>query len=305
MTLPNFFLLGAPKCGTTALFTYLGTHPQVYFPADKEPHFFAEDFPSHRTCKTLDDYERLYASVKSQSIVGDASVLSLYSETALSKMLTSCPEAKFLVAVRNPVDLVVSLHRQYVLSGRDHELDFERAWNREFNTERQTGLLHYPQYGRFTLYLGKLFEAVEENRIHTVFLEDLQTEPLRVYLELLKFLELPDDLRRDFPKINEGRKLKHPRISQFVVSQSWLVSLLKKMRITKLLRRWGSVPADRTPITTDLRHQIEYYFYQDILWLAEKYDRDLSHWFSLNFEKKYFELNSSDLKSQNGPHTVK
>ena len=286
MTLPNFFLLGAPKCGTTALYTYLGTHPQVFFPTDKEPHFFAEDFPSHRTCKTLEEYERLYASVESQSIVGDASVLSLYSETAFSKILTSCPEAKFLVAVRNPVDLVVSLHRQYVLSGRDRELNFERAWNREFNSESRAGLLYYPKYGRFSLYLGKLFEAVDENRIHTVFLEDLQTQPLKVYLELLKFLELYDDLRRDFSKINEGRKLRYPRISQFVVSQSWLVSLLKKMGIAQLLRGWGTVPAVPTPMPNELRHKIENYFYQDILWLVEKYDRDLSHWFSPNFESQ-------------------
>jgi hypothetical protein len=70
---PNFFIVGAPKCGTTALYEYLRPHPNIFMPKVKEPHFFAKDLGTYPFIKTLEDYTRLFAAAGSRHLrVGEA-----------------------------------------------------------------------------------------------------------------------------------------------------------------------------------------------------------------------------------------
>lgn len=279
MTLPNLFLMGAPKCGSTALYTYLGSHPQVFFPADKEPHYFAEDFPSHRTCTTFREYEQLYKNVKpSHTIIGDASVLMLYSRTATKSILDASPNAKFVIALRNPAELVVSLHRQFLLSGREVDLSFSVAWERETNSQQENGLLHYPRYGRLSESIHQVLKKVSINKLYFVFLEDISESPRDAYLELLKFLELQDDGRVDFPKVNEGRENRWPFASHLVLRNSSLKQFIKTIGLARFLRKFGTRPANRDPISPQLHQKLREYYRTDIEELSQLTNRDLSHW---------------------------
>lgn len=81
MKTPNFFIVGAPKCGTTAVYTYLSTHPDIFFPERaKEPHHFNTDMPGFRWYPEKDSYMALFASAEAQaaSIRGEASVQYLF-----------------------------------------------------------------------------------------------------------------------------------------------------------------------------------------------------------------------------------
>lgn len=305
---PNLFLLGAPKCGTTAIYTYLGTHPQIFFPQDKEPHFYAEDFPSHRTCTTGFEYQRLYAAVQPEHrVIGDASVLMLYSQTALGRILADCPQARFVVAIRNPAELVVSLHRQFVLSGREEELDFVTAWQREIELARPfrnlsvmrveqpslaqanadqlrstQSLLHYPRYGKLSTHLSQVMTLVDPRRVHVLFLEDIQTKPRDVYLHLLQFLELPDDGRGEFPRVNEGRQHRLPGLSRMIQSRPWLTKLFKQAGIAATLRSWATRPANKASPPLELQRELCNFFKEEVESLAELTQRDLSHWLRVN-----------------------
>ena len=285
---PNLFLLGAPKCGTTAVYTYLTTHSQVYFPHDKEPHFYAEDFPSHRTCATRKDYDQLYAAAGPEHRkIGDASVLMLYSQTAVERILADCHDACFLIAVRNPAELVVSLHRQFVFSGRERDLNFVSAWQREIDRtdnsvfpygDVASALLHYPRYGRLGTYLARLLTHVERQRVHILFLEDVQKNPREVYMRMLNFLKLKDDGRENFPRINEARQHRWQKLSQLVQSRPWLMNFFKQAGIATTLRRLGTRPSLRTSLPLEFQHELRDYFKDEVELLAELTDRDLSHW---------------------------
>ncbi len=295
---PNLFLLGAPKCGTTAIYTYLGTHPHVYFPAEKEPHFYAEDFPSHRSCTTSVDYNRLYAGVHpTHQIIGDASILTLYSRCALPRILADSPQARFLIAVRNPADLVVSLHRQFVWSGRERDSNFVTAWQREValvhrstagsskgSPDAASSLLHYPDYGRLGTRLEHLLSVVDRSRVHVLFLEDIQMRPREVYLQLLDFLELTDDGRREFPRINEGRQHRWLWLSRIFQSRPWLMKSIKQLGLSESLLAWGTRPASRTTIPVKFQNEVRKYFENEIVLLAELTQRGLSHWLSSDSE---------------------
>ena len=88
--IPNFFIVGAPKCGTTALYEYLRAHPNVFMPELKEPHFFAKDLGGYPRIKTLEAYRELFEARAAQHLaVGEASVYYLRSAVAIRNTVTT------------------------------------------------------------------------------------------------------------------------------------------------------------------------------------------------------------------------
>ncbi len=123
---PNFFIVGAPKCGTTALYEYLRPHPSIFMPRHKEPHYFASDLGTYPFIKTLDDYRRLFDGAGPQHLrVGEASVYYLRSTTAIANIRAFNPDAKLIAMFRNPVEMVHSLHSQLLYVAEENESDFE------------------------------------------------------------------------------------------------------------------------------------------------------------------------------------
>src|SRR6185295_10222300 len=112
---PTFLIAGAPKCGTTALYEYLQTHPQVFLSDPKEPHFYANDLGAHRTIVTRGQYEKLFSAAGPQHLaIGEASAWYLHSAVALPAVARELPDAKLIVMLRNPVELIRSLHSDLV-----------------------------------------------------------------------------------------------------------------------------------------------------------------------------------------------
>jgi hypothetical protein len=96
---PNFFILGAPKCGTTSLARWVGEHPSVFICPEKEPHFFNTD-DRHRGVEAIVDYEALFSGAQEQHVaIGEASVWYLSSLEAVPNILRYEPAAKFIVLV--------------------------------------------------------------------------------------------------------------------------------------------------------------------------------------------------------------
>ena len=83
---PNLFIVGAPKCGTTAWVEYLSTHPDVYFSPVKEPLHFCTDFPGFRAYPDRTAYEALFANSGSARVRGEASVMYLFSMAAAKEI---------------------------------------------------------------------------------------------------------------------------------------------------------------------------------------------------------------------------
>ena len=113
---PNFFIIGAPKCGTTALSEYLRTHPDVFFSEPKEPNYFNSDVVSKKLYyyTSLEDYlEKCFSGAEGYKAVGEGSVRYLSSAVAVDNILKLYPNAKFIIMLRNPVDLGYSLFHQH------------------------------------------------------------------------------------------------------------------------------------------------------------------------------------------------
>ena len=277
MTKPNVFIIGAPKCGTTSLANWLAEHPQVHFSTIKEPHFFNYDFGFRRPM-SLAQYERLFAgATRKHRIVCEASTRYLYSRTAVPAVLAYVDAPRFIVMLRNPVNMAPSLHGQAIFSGDEDELDFERAWalqERRLYGDcipkrcRDPQLLQYGTLCKLGKQVERLYQRVPRERVHAIQLENVQAAPREEWLRLMRFLNIEDDGRDIFPSANSAkvrsmRLLKQgiDRINNIVRTAGVpYVRTGFSSYVTSRLQR----PSTRPPLSGDMRHHLEEYFSDDL-----------------------------------------
>ena len=212
--LPSFFIIGAPKCGTTSVASWLHGHPQIFMPKIKELSYFDWDNPLVGVRKRK-DYFRFFSGVTAEhKVVGEASPNYLCSKVAIDNILTFNPESKFIVLLRNPVEMAISLHAQLVFNFHEDEIDFERAWH--LQSIRKSGrhipahcklpnFLQYKEVCSLGNQLELLFLKVMKEKIFIILLDDLHHDTIGIYRKLLNFLDVGDDGRRNFPILNTRR----------------------------------------------------------------------------------------------------
>ena len=213
---PNFFIVGAPKCGTTSLADWLSAHPDVFMPALKEPHFFSDDM-KNRTVTNQSEYESLFRGAGSARAVGEASTWYLYSSTAARNIEAAVKDAKYIVLTRDPAAMAVSLyHHNRRMLAEDSET-FEMAWSLQSARKNSTNIppnclepaaLQYKDACSLRTMTSRLLQTVDPRRVFGASLEDIRNDPRRVYVQVLNFLGLPDDGRSDFPLRNPAREPK-------------------------------------------------------------------------------------------------
>lgn len=298
MRRPNFFLLGAPKSGSTALFSYLSGHPQVFFPRLKEPRFFAEDFGAFREITGLLSYEKLYADVPPNArAIGDGSPWYLCSEKAIPAIRKYSPEARAIVIFRNPLEMLPSLHNQFLFSFKENEKDLKRAWYQQ--ESRSSGqnippshpapaLLQYGQLTRFGDQFERLTDAWPRHAIHVVLFDDFRNETRSEYVKVLEFLGLDDDGKSDFPVINEASQYRHQNVGWILRSPTSPISKsIRFLRDRTGLRSTGWLapfykrnrkPRGKVSLEKSFRAELVDFYRDDVAKLGKLINRDLSHW---------------------------
>lgn len=205
---PNFFIVGAPKCGTTAFVDYLSSHPNVCFSLSKEPHFFNDDFPNFRFARSLGAYQEFFQACDNANIIGDASVQYLYSRKAALNISEFAPGAKILIMLREPAAFIRSYHNQLLINCEEAETDLRKAWEMSEarppetipDTNREPAFLDYKRVGRFSEQVQRYLDYFPPNQIKIVFMNDWADDPRCLYLELMDFLALQDDGKTGFPE---------------------------------------------------------------------------------------------------------
>jgi len=220
---PNFFIVGAPKCGTTALASWLGEHSNIFMSPIKEPHYFNVDFGNHNV-SSYDEYMDLYSGANDcHKAIGEASVWYLYSKKAIPMIEKHYHNPKYIVMIRDPIKMTYSLHQQLVIADYERDTDFESAWN--LSDERRLGkkihstcpeplLLDYKTVGKLAAQIERLINAVGIERIHIIKQEELKNDPLGEYKKCLDFLSVDYDGREDFPVINAAKVFRSPFIAK-------------------------------------------------------------------------------------------
>jgi hypothetical protein len=301
---PDFVIAGASKCGTTAIYATLQRHPDLFLSPIKEPHFFAFDFPKRREVESLDDYDRLFARASADQVRGDTSTHYLSSKSATAAILSRRADAKFIVLVRNPLDMFISWHNECLKSLDEEEPNPERAWT--LQEERARGkciprLCKEPEFLQYrnVCSLGAQIQALfglvpERQRLVEVF-DDLQQHPRSVYERIVTFLGVRDDGTDHFFRENAFAQSKSALIAR-AIRFTHLNSAAKKLRVRlkPILNEHGIRPigwllqhnlraAVRPTLSIEFRQELEAAFAPDVQLLEKLLSRDLGAlWFSSN-----------------------
>ena len=186
---PDFFIVGHAKSGTTALFEMLRAHPQIFMPALKETRFFSRELhpglarsQAHPT--TLEDYLALFAPAGPGQRAGEASPSYLRSRTAAARIAELQPDARIIAIFREPVSFLRSLHLQLLESHVENEKDFGAALEREPERRRErersgTPLeqsLLYSEHVRYTEQLRRFHAVFAPEQVLVLIYDDFRAD---------------------------------------------------------------------------------------------------------------------------------
>lgn len=269
---------------------WLAEHPRVYFSPVKEPHYFNTDL-RYRKVATHAEYAALFrAATDRHTAIGEGSVWYLYSETAVPRILDRYPDARFVVAVRNPVEMAYSLHDQLLYAGWEHVESFEEAWR--LNSERREGravpkacteprLLDYRNACALGTQLQRVYRQVPASRVHVVVMDDLVADSRAVYRAVLDFLGIEDDGRSEFLNHNPSKERRSMILRVGLVAATRIrdsLGLPGGFGIANRLDALNSRERRRGKMSEDLRRVLVDDFAGEVALLSQLLERDLSSW---------------------------
>lgn len=291
---PDFFIVGAFKSGTTALYEYLRRHPQVFMPFHKEPNFFGDDLTRHYGRMRLDEYLELFEAAQPGQRVGEASSWYLYSSCAAREIADFSPGASIIVLLRNPIDVMHAQHSQLVFRSDETIEDFRRALEAE--ADRIAGPLPSPTVRRETLLyrrsvqfseqLRRYYDVFGRSRVHVVLFDDLVRDTAGMYRSVLQFLEIDAEFRPEFRVYNENKQVRFPVIQRLAyrppAPMHGLLRVLRRNPRVHQLRdgivRLNSKRTKRMAMDPFMRAELIAEFTPEIQRLSDLIERDLSAW---------------------------
>jgi hypothetical protein len=298
--MPNFFIVGAARSGTSSLVRYLGQHPEIYIPPWKEALFFAaESLPrcfagpgderlNRLIIRDPEQYARLFAAVREEKAIGESSVFYLCYPDAAERIARTITDPRIIVLLRNPVDRAYSAYMHLVRDGRE-TLTFAEGLDAEEERRRQNfePIWWYKALGLYYGQVKHYLDVFGARRVHVVLYDDLCADPQRVLRDIFSFLGVREDIavdtsiRYNVAGIPKSRWL-YTILDNFIVDPSALGQRAKRLMPERLratlANRLMNMILRRIPMEPQIRAQLRTWFAEDVAMLAELLHRDLSRW---------------------------
>jgi len=294
VTMPNFFIIGAQKAGTTSLYHYLDQHPQVYMSPVKEPHFFEGMYseyrwPGHRIAPVTDlrDYLALFEGVSDETVIGEASTSYLYSPRAPGLIKRSIPDAKLIAVLRNPADRAYSNYVHLVRLGLEPLPSFADALQAEEGRmqDKWGPMWYYKQKGYYHAQIERYFDEFDRDQVMVNLYDDLKGESFGMLRGIFRFLDVDETFVPDTSTEHNLSGL--PRNKTLYLQVKKLTT-----RYPGLLERFLPARPYRyaksrffvkpPPFPAEVRRQLIESYREDVLKLQELIGRDLSLWLQDN-----------------------
>jgi hypothetical protein len=294
MPRPDFFIVGAFKSGSTALYDGLRRHPQIFMPFHKEPLYFGDDLTRRYGRMTEADYLRLFKGAKVGQRIGEASTWYLYSTSAAREIKEFAPESQIMVVLRNPVDVMYAQHNQLIFNVIEDIPDFAEALAAE--PDRRAGRrlppgpinvenLFYRHSVQFSEQLERYFDIFGRERVYVMLNDDMRRDGAAVVRGALEFLGVDPGLAAAPPRSNENRRVRSPLVQRLIFAPKLLLPLapfLRRFPLVRALRtkmlEMNSEAKPRAPMDAELRRALLDEFTPEIERLGKLIDRDLSSW---------------------------
>jgi hypothetical protein len=293
--MPDFFVVGEPKSGTTALYEMLRSHPQIFMPELKEPEFFARELHPNlehdeQHPKTLEQYLELFAPAGSAKRVGEASVSYLRSRESAARIAALVPDARIIALFREPATMMRSLHLQRLEDYQETEKDLRKAMERERGEHEPTSGHRYSiDWVQYTEHLRRYHAAFAAERVLVLIYDDFLADNAATIRKVLHFLDIDESVPISTSKANQTVLVRSPRayalLRSLYLGQGPATRHLKraiKALTSQKIRRdgmrelrdrvlWGEPP----PVDERLMAELRERFQPQVAAFAEYIGRDL------------------------------
>ena len=290
-TLPNFFVIGAAKSGTTSLYTYLREHPQVFMSPVKEPNFFSWGMsgetppPGFRgtVIRDLGSYRDLFKDVTDETAIGEASPSYMRELETADRIRRRVPEAKLIAILRDPIERAYSGFLMFRRNGREPISRFDEAIEAE--QRRQLTDRGYLERSRYVPQLRPYIEHFPSEQLQVHLYDDLRADAPGVVREICSFLGVDTDFRPDTSRRhNPAGSFRSLPMQRFmddlpgpILSTAERIAPRRvRQRVYWTLRAWNTRPQPQLSVGT--RERLLPLVRDDVLELQDLIDRDLSSW---------------------------
>ncbi len=301
MRKPDFFIVGAAKSGTTAMYTYLKQHPEIFMPEVKEPRYFGDDlcdrFPHFKLFyrPTEQEYLSYFADAKNEKRIGEATPNYLTSQTAAREIKEFNPSAQIIIMLRNPIDVLYAAHSQTLYDGTENICDFRIAIETGQEERRRLAgksnrsfvdKYYYRELVKFTEQVKRYLDVFGRDNVHIIIFDDFKADTAGVYKDTLRFLDVDDSFEPEFKVINPNKVVRSKALRDFLRDPPLVVRKIGKRLVPKPLRqqimkgfwRLNIKYVPRPPMDPELRRQLQEEFKTEVEKLSELLGRDLTHW---------------------------
>jgi hypothetical protein len=273
--LPDFVVAGVPKGGTTSLFYYLQPHPQVWMPANKELHFFSNNF-----ARGEDWFRAQFAGARPEHVTGEMSAEYLQHPRAVERMAELIPDVKVVAILRHPVERAYS-HYQMQRAKFSATESFRDIVERELAGGVEAVPQPHAPYlrgGRYHEHIQRFLQHYPRSSLLVLLMDDLKREPVRVYRELCAHIAVDSD---PLPE-NLGRRYNRTMPVRSRTMRKVMVRLNLEKRLPGSLGQYldyfNRDKGEYEPLDDDMRGQLLDYYRDDTTALAQWLGRDLSGW---------------------------
>ena len=308
--LPNFFVVGAAKSGTTSLYEYMKMHPQIYMAPIKETHHFSTDIDNskfrpnyarslnkdlskfletdmqegifHAFVKERDQYDKLFKNVKDEKAIGEITNSYLYSEEAARNIFTRFPDAKVIMMLRNPIDRAFSHYLMDLRIGYETN-DFMTALKKDMARDpKGWGISNlYVEIGMYAEQVKRFIEIFPERQRRIYLFDDFKKDAGAVVKDMFTFLGVDPNVDIDYSqKFNPSFIPKNKLIGKLNTQKKikdWLKGVLPKSVKSKFKKTFYT-DKDLPRITPAERKFLADIFRNDVMKLGKLLNRDLSKW---------------------------
>jgi hypothetical protein len=296
---PNFFIVGAPKSGTTSLYKYLKKHPDTFMPELKEPFYFCNDFQRESDnfhgkkkffyFRTQNEYLKIFRGWKEEKVAGEASTIYLYSNVAAKRIFDFNFKAKIIIMIREPVDFLYSLHAHFYYTANEYIKDFNDALTKEVDRKKGKNIpksvlfpsyLYYSDVARFSDQIQRYLKLFPRNHIKLIVFNDFTNDTKRIFKEVLEFLGIDPSFKPDFKVYNPRKKPKSQLYNRLARKPGYRFRKFAKnnilfYKIHQYLRGKNARQDKRQPIDSDLRKELMKLYKPEVKKLSKLLQRDL------------------------------
>jgi hypothetical protein len=292
---PTFFIVGAPKAGTSSMAHYLRQHPALFLPDRKDVPFFGSDLDYRRVRPSAAEYRAQFGAAGDGALAGDACVSYLQSRLAAEEIHAFDPEARIIVMLREPIAAMRSMHghlrylRSEDIESFEDALAAEReraAGERLPAGVRLVGDLQYREVFTYAPKVARFLDRFGRDQILVLLFDDLQVDPLGVARQVYEFLGVDTSFLPDLEVVNGRKGTRLGWLHSLAMNPpERLLRLFNRLtpaalhgRLIPFLTRLNTRPAEAAGLDPELRRALDAEVAPDLAELPALIDRDLSAW---------------------------